>query len=133
MREEDVRPLVAGIGLVTIVFGALPVVAPRQFARLFGFPPPDLTTASMIRSLGARDAVMGMGMWSAAAHGGKYLPWLLARALTDAGDALAVGAAVARGARQPRFVALGALALGAALTEAGLYAGLRVARGQERR
>jgi hypothetical protein len=128
MREQGVRQLVAAIGLGTVVFGAVPVVAPRSFSRLFGFPLPDVTTTSMMQSLGVRDAVMGMGLWSAAAHGGNFLPWLLARALTDAGDALAVGAAVARGARHPRFIALGALALSAAVTEAVLYAGLRRAR-----
>ena len=40
----------------------------------------------MMRSLGVRDVVMGIGLWSAAAHGGKYLPWLLARILVDGGD-----------------------------------------------
>jgi hypothetical protein len=79
----------------------------------------------MIQSLGVRDAVVGSGLWWAATHGGNYVPWLLARALIDSGDALAVGLAVARGARHPRFVALGALALAAALTETTLYASSR--------
>jgi hypothetical protein len=133
MREQGIRQLVAVIGLGTIAFGAVPVVAPRWFSRLFGFPLPDVTTTSVIQSLGVRDAVMGVGLWSAAAHGGNFLPWLLARALTDTGDGLAVGVAVARGARHPRFIALGALALSAAVTEAALYAGMRVARANARR
>jgi Domain of unknown function (DUF4267) len=131
MSEQRARQLVAAIGLGAMTFGMVPMVAPRQFARLFGFPAPDLTTTSMMRSLGARDVVMGIGLWSAAIHGGNFVPWLLARALTDASDAAAVGAAVARGARSPRFVALGTLALGAAATEAVLYASVRVMRAGE--
>ncbi len=104
-----------------VAFGALPAIAPRSFARLFGFAPPDAPTASMMRSLGVRDVVMGIGLWSAAAHRGKYLPWLLARALVDGGDTLAVSLAVAQGNRDPRFITLDALALGATLAEITLY------------
>ena len=119
------RPLAAGLGIGAIGFGIMPVVAPRQFARLFGFPPPDAATVSMMRSLGVRDVVMGLGLWSAAAHGGKYAPWLLARLLADGGDAAAVGAGAAAGARHPRFLLLGGLALGAAAVEAALYWAVR--------
>jgi hypothetical protein len=122
LTEKQARALAAGVGVSMIAFGALPTLAPRPFARLVGFAPPDPATASMMRSIGARDVVMGIGLWSAAAHGGKYLPWLLARALVDGGDTLSVGLAIAQGKRDPRFLALGALALGAALSEAALYA-----------
>ncbi len=122
LTEKQARGIVAGVGLSLVAFGALPVVAPGPFARLFGFERPDAAVASMMRSLGVRDALMGVGLWSAASHGGKYLPWLLARTLTDGGDTLAVGLAVAQGKRDPRFIALGALALGATITEAALYA-----------
>jgi uncharacterized protein DUF4267 len=122
LSEKQARTIAAGIGVSMVIFGALPALAPRPFARLFGFASPDAATGSMVRSLGARDVVMGVGLWSAASHGGKYLPWLLSRALVDSGDTLAVGLAVAQGKRDPRFLALGALALGAALTEVALYA-----------
>ena len=122
LTDKQARTLAAGIGVSMVIFGALPAVAPRPFARLFGFAPPDAATGSMMRSVGARDVVMGIGLWSAASHGGKYLPWLLSRALVDSGDTLAVGLAIAQGKRDPRFVALGGLALGAALTEVALYA-----------
>ena len=65
--------------------------------------------------------MMGMGLWSAAAHRGKYAPLLLARTRTDGGDALAICLAVGAGYRAPRFLSLGALALGAAVTDAALY------------
>ena len=122
LTDKQARTLAVGVGLSMVAFGALPTLAPRPFARLFGFAPPDLATASMIRSIGARDVVMGIGLWSAAAHGGKYLPWLLARALIDGGDTLSVGLAIAQGKRNPRFLTLGALALGAAVSEVALYA-----------
>lgn len=115
------RRLTAGLGLAMIAFGVLPAFAPRPFARLFGFRTFDAESASMMRSLGVRDMAMGLGLWSAAAHGGNYAPLLLARALTDGGDVVSVGLAVSQGQRHPRFIGLGALALSAALTDAALY------------
>jgi hypothetical protein len=125
VTEKQARSLAAGMGLTMVAFGALPTVTPGAFARLFGFPRPDAQGAAMMRSLGLRDVVMGIGLWSAAAHGGRYQPLLLARALTDGGDTLAVALAVAQGKRDPRFIALGALALGAALGETALYVATR--------
>ena len=49
--------------------------------------------------------------------------------MTDAADALAVGAAVLAGAATRRFLALGLLALGAAGAGAGLYREARSAPG----
>src|SRR5262244_840720 len=83
MHEQHLRRTAAGLGLATLTFGITPLLAPARFARLFGFAIPDAATASMMRSLGLRDAAMGLGLWSAAAHGGRYAPWLLARVLTD--------------------------------------------------
>ena len=125
VRDDVLRPYAAALGIGTLIFGAVPVLAPRQFARLFGFPAPDPAIVSMMRSLGVRDVVMGMGLWSAATHGGKYAPWLLARSLVDAGDIVSVGLAVAAGVRNPRFVALGALALGATVVEVAMYTAIR--------
>jgi hypothetical protein len=125
ISDRQLRQVAAGLGLATALFGMTPIVLPQQFARLFGFSTPDPATASLMRSLGVRDAVAGMGLWSAAAHGGKYTPWLLGRLLTDGGDALAITLAAARGERNPRFLMLGALALGAALFDAGLYLAAR--------
>lgn len=121
MSEQQIRPYAAALGLATVAFGLTPLVAPSVFARLFGFPKPDAATASMMRSLGVRDVVMGMGLWSAAAHGGNYAPWLLGRMLTDGGDALVVGISAGAGHRNGRFLALGALALGAAAGDAVLW------------
>lgn len=114
----------AALGLGVLAFGVLPLVLPRQFARLFGFPELTGSTASVFRSVGAREVVMGMGLWSASAHGGNYAPWLLARLLVDGGDTLAIGLAAGgnqTGARHPRFLALGAVALGATVVDGALY------------
>ncbi|HLJ81239.1 MAG TPA: DUF4267 domain-containing protein [Ktedonobacterales bacterium] len=128
LSDTQLRRIAAALGLATVAFGATPLAAPAVFARFFGFPKPDASTAAMMRSLGVRDVVMGMGLWSAAAHSGNYAPWLLARLLTDGGDTLAVGIGAGAGHRNGRFLALGALALGAAAGDALLWAAARRAR-----
>lgn len=125
MQDNAIRPIAAGLGIATVLFGAVPLLVPRVFARLFGFPAPDIAAVSMMRSLGVRDVVFGMGLWSAAAHGGRYAPWILSRLLVDAGDSVSVGAAVAGGLRNPRFLGLGALALGATAADLALYLAAR--------
>jgi hypothetical protein len=118
---DHLRPVATAIGLASVAIGAAPILAPGLCARAFGFPTPTPAVASVMRSLGARDLVLGMGLWSAATHGGKYAPWLLARTLSDAGDVLSIGLAAGAGLRNPRVLALGALALGATATEAVLF------------
>lgn len=120
--ERRTRRLAAGLGLSLLAFGALPVVAPQPFARLFGFERPSAEVASMVRSVGVRDVAMGAGLWSAATHGGKYAPWLLARIIADGGDTVAIGIAAAQGKRHPRFLGLGGLALAATVADAVLWA-----------
>jgi hypothetical protein len=129
MDSQRLRALAGGLGLGALAFGAVPVCAPRAFGRVCGIAVPDPPAATAIRSVGVRDVVLGAGLWWAAAGGAGYAPWLLARAVTDAGDALAVGAAVLAGARDRRFLALGILALGAAGVGAGLYHAARSAPG----
>ena len=121
LGEPEVRRLAAGMGVAIMAFGAAPLLAPRSFARLFGLTPSGPAETSVVRSVGLRDVVMGLGLWSAAAHGSRYAPLLLGRLLTDGGDTVAVGVAAMQGARRPRFVALGGLALGATLADAALY------------
>jgi hypothetical protein len=97
--------LSTALGVGAIAFGIPAVVTPVWFARLFG-----------IGSAGVRDVVIGLGLVRAVRRGDRVgiEQWLLARTAADAGDMLAVGVAVAGGARDPRFLGLGALALGAA-------------------
>jgi Domain of unknown function (DUF4267) len=112
------RVLAGGLGLGAAVFGILPALFPGWFARLFGIgAAEDPTVATAIRSVGVRDLIIGLGLVQAAREGRRdaLSRWLLARAAADAGDALAVGVAVAAGARAPRFIGLGAFAAGAAI------------------
>jgi hypothetical protein len=74
-----------------------------------------------------RDVVTGLGLLRAAwaADDRSLGQWLLARAACDAGDTLAVAVAVSSGARDPRFLGLGGLALGAAAFGLALVAATR--------
>ena len=121
LGEPEVRRLAAGMGIAIVAFGAAPLLAPRGFTRLVGFKPSGPAETSVVRSVGVRDVVIGLGLWSAAAHGGRYAPWLLGRLLTDGGDTAAVGIAAAQGAKGPRFLALCGLALAATVADAALY------------
>jgi len=121
------RILTGGLGLGVAVFGIVSALFPEWFARLFGFAASDdPTVATAIRSVGVRDLVIGLGLFQAARE--ANLPamrrWLIARAACDAGDTLSVGLAVAAGARNTRFVGLGALAASAAVVGIGLARGV---------
>ena len=129
MPHKLVRALLAIMGVGTFAFGLAPAIAPRFFGRLFDLPvSDDPRLMVMVRSVGVRDATIGLGLIAAAWRGGDAGPWLAARIAADTGDTVAVASAVAAGARQPRFVGLGLLAAGAALTGTGLAWLLRAAR-----
>ena len=128
--ERGVRRATTALGVATALFGLGPAVAPACFARLFGLPTdgsPAMLAA--IRSVGIRDAVMGIGLVSASVHGGRIAPLLLARTLVDGGDAITVSLAMAKGGGNARLAALGALAFGAALVDHALW---HAARGASR-
>ena len=118
-----VRILSVALGGGATAFGVLPVAMPRLFGRLGGIQyaeQPSVATA--IRSVGVRDVVIGLGLLRALQRGDQrdLHRWLVARTASDAGDAVAVSLAIARGERTPGFYALGALALSAALLGAWL-------------
>jgi hypothetical protein len=120
--EGILRNAALALGAATALFSIVPTIAPGLFARLFGIPtesgPAGVAT---IRSIGIRDTVTGVGLASAALHGGKIAPWLLTRLLVDGGDALTVGWAFARGHGNRGLGALGMVALGAAVVDAILW------------
>jgi hypothetical protein len=110
------------VAVGTILFGLLPVFLPRTFAELFGVPVAEGADSVVpIRSVGARDVVSGIGIFSAVTHGGRVAPWLLGRLLSDATDVAWVVLAFARGARSWRLAGLGFLALGATAMDYLLY------------
>lgn len=121
LSDQQTRMLAAGLGLSLLAFGAFPAVAPGPFARIFGFTQPDAEGASVMRSVGVRDVAMGAGLWTAAASGADYAPWLFARMLADGGDTISVGIAMAQGNRSPRFLLLSGMALAATAADAFLW------------
>lgn len=122
LSDGQTRRLAAGLGLSLLAFGAFSIVAPRPFARLFGFHEPDAEAITMLRSIGMRDVAMGAGLAEAAARGKPYAAWLLARAVADGGDAAAISIAATQGKHDARFMALGGMALAATLADTALWA-----------
>jgi hypothetical protein len=105
-----------------VAFGAALMLAPRRVAH--GWIGDDVDRAPvelLVRSVGARDLVVGAGAIVAAASGQPVRPWLRAGAIADAADALLTAAYFSK---LPRQGAMGTLAL----TAAAAYAGLRVSR-----
>jgi hypothetical protein len=122
MLRGHLDQIVALMGGGTLVFGVVPSLAPRWFGRMFDIPvDTDPRLLVMVRSVGIRDAAIGIGLIVTGMQHRGYAPWLMARVAADAGDSLAVAVAIGAGARQPRFVALGLLALGATLTGLTLH------------
>ena len=119
---ESLRRATLGLGIGTLVVGTVPWIAPRPFARAFGLSTGESTvTDLLIRSVSARDAISGIGILSATIHGGRVAPWILARALSDGTDTLAVGIAWKSGARSSGLAALGGIALAANILDVALY------------
>ena len=110
--EDRLRTLATALGVVSMGIGGMPALMPRLFGRLFGVPVgPEPAGPIIFRAMGLRDLVLNASLISAARHGGNYAPWLLARALSDAGDVVAVLLAALAGARGPRTYGLGLVAL----------------------
>ena len=125
MIDSRLRRLAGTHGMGAISFGAFQLLLPGVFGRLFAFPGRhDSRVLWLIRMLGLRDIVLGLGIVSSANERyGTYAPWMLVRALSDGADAVGVGLTVARGARHPRFVFLNGLAVLSALYGALLFLG----------
>lgn len=122
------RSLSMALGIGTTVFGIAPVLAPRAFGNLFGLPMDQTPAADIaMRSVGARDAINGIGILSATMHNGRVAPWILARAVADGTDTLGVGAAMLQGAGNPRLALLGGVALAATILDVVVYLGYKSA------
>jgi hypothetical protein len=122
------RSLAMALGIGTTAFGIAPVLAPHAFGKLFGLPIDQTPAADIaMRSVGARDAINGIGILSATMHNGKVAPWILARAVADGTDTIGVGVAMLQGAGNPRLALLGGLALAATIVDVVLYLGFKSA------
>ena len=111
MKLHEWGTLAFGAGLV--LFSAPLLIAPRALGRLGGITVTDESTASLMRSVAARDLVMGVGLISAARDGARLAPWLLMRLLCDAGDVVGIAIAFLRGGGNPRLGGLGLVAAAA--------------------
>jgi hypothetical protein len=102
-----------GVGLV--LFSAPLLVAPRFFGRLGGITVSDESTASVVRSVAARDLVMGVGLIAAARprSAARLAPWLLMRLLCDGADVVAIAIAFRRRGGNARLGGLGLVAAAA--------------------
>jgi hypothetical protein len=109
-------PLATAIGAGRIVLGTSFLLAPTLSVRVLGV---DAETAAAMRFLArmtaARDIGLGAGTL-AAGTGRAAAPWLLAGALADTVDAVAIVAAMRR--RVTRGIPAAAIAVGAAATAA---------------
>ena len=77
LTDEEIAKL---FGLARISFGVLAFVAPRSAAKVWTGEDITGTTAVMgLRSLGARDAALGLGLLIALKHGGPVRGWLRGR------------------------------------------------------
>jgi hypothetical protein len=119
--QDLLRRLTLTLGVGTVVFGVAPFLFPRQFARLFGIDSAGPAGDFLVRAVGARDAISGIGILSAVMHGGRVGPWLLGRGLSDGTDILGVTIAWLSGARNPRLLMLGTLAVSATALDTLLY------------
>ncbi len=103
------RRAAVGLGVARIAIGVGIAAKPALLSRLLGV---DATTATRTgwatRMVAAREVALGAGTLASVRSGGDLVPWFIAQAVADGGDALAVGAAIR--ARHVRRV-VGALVL----------------------
>jgi hypothetical protein len=86
LSDEEIARL---FGWARVSFGVLAFVTPRWAAKVWTGEDITGTTAVMgLRSLGVRDAALGLGLLIALKRGAPVRGWLEAGALSDAGDAL---------------------------------------------
>jgi hypothetical protein len=86
LTDEEIAKL---FGWTRLSFGAIAFLAPRWAAKVWTGEDITGTTAVMgLRSLGVRDAALGLGLLIALKRQAPVRGWLEAGALSDAGDLL---------------------------------------------
>ncbi|MDQ6648603.1 MAG: hypothetical protein M3Z02_00550 [Actinomycetota bacterium] len=94
--------------------GAVMLGLPALLPRVLGLDRATATrTTWLVRMVGAREVAIGAGGLDAGRRGADLRPWLLAAAAADAGDALALVAALRQG-RVARLTGLAVVASAAA-------------------
>lgn len=112
-------PSVASIGWLRATVGIALLVAPGAPLRWAGGEATNGTARLLLRTIGIRDLVLGLGTVSAASSGvqGDAVRWTAAAMASDALDT-AVGLAVARSIGRRDALVAAALALGFTLADA---------------
>lgn len=117
----DDRQLAAGAGLTRVGIGIAMLLAPSRVGRTFlGSEAARPATRMVVRMVGARDLLLGLGLWRAANGGRSTKSWLAYTAIADGADAAAVlgsWRALPRVARSPMLLlAAGSAAAGGLLS-----------------
>lgn len=126
-REGTPRWVLPALGAGRVAIGAWMLGRPGGLGRFLGV---DRVTAErttwLTRMVAAREVALGAGTLAAVRRGGAVGPWLVAQAVADAGDAVAI----AGGLRRRQVRALPAVlvilaGLGGALAESRLLIDVR--------
>ena len=110
-ENDRTRSMALGLGAASMGISGLMSLAPNRFAELFGFSDGGGPREKEgFRAAGMRDMAVNAGLISAAQHKGNYRPWVMARAMTDAGDVGAVLLTALRGKANRKTYMFGAIA-----------------------
>lgn len=119
-RQRRMPGLLIGFGRLSL--GGLFLAAPETATRLLGLDAVTATRVSWLARMTAiRDCTLGAGTVLSSITGHGAAPWLLAGAVSDAGDAVAIGLAIREG-RLPAAKAGAMVALAGGATLAGILA-----------
>ncbi len=114
--DVDEAELATLLGVARIGVGAAMFLAPRRTARLWlGHEGSATVTTMTMRSLGGRDAALGIGLLMALQHDVGVRGWLEAGAMCDAVDGVATLLSYRRLPRVRRIAFLAACVGGAVL------------------
>lgn len=117
-RAQDRRG--AALGWLSIGLGAAQLIAPRQMARLIGADEQDDATSFVLRLIGSRELLCGVGLLSQS----HPRTWAWGRVAGDVMDLALLGSLLpAKDTRNDRLLVAGAAVLGVGCLDA--YAALR--------
>lgn len=128
LMPSGTNEILDGLGVGRTAAGVVLLAAPTLSLRLLGT---DTATAQRVawltRMMGVRDGALGVGTLIASRRG-DALPWVVAGAVSDAVDTLALSAAVKQG-RLRGLTVRGIVPLSGGAALAGAWSALRLRRG----
>ncbi len=127
--DPPARAVALAIAAGRIAIGAGVLLAPRAALRVLGFPRTDASGRALAKLAGGRDIALGALALAARDDRAALRGACLAGIAADAGDALTLGGAAARGEQLGHAGTVGA-ASGAAAAVAGTWALNRLGEGR---